>query len=452
MSIMNFKRVRKKVGGSFAQAAEWLHYLAATWIVFSSEGTGAVAVYLVAVAMPTTFTNRVRAGSLASPLALAALALAAGAPSIDMTLFVALGFVAGLGSGFAGRAVAWMNGVQSKPGAAGITGAVVGLVLVAAGMARQALVIAAVLLLAAAALGEEHEKSIRPPSVLMPALLAMAFVTGLRVLETGLFERPAAAGLFAVAWALGVEGGFRAAPQVDARIIVGAPFLAAAALAGAGAVEGPAIILLYGAVGAGVGLIGGTPSPDESRPRSLGWLFVFASLGAWWAAYGRGDFSTAAWTGALFALGGGFISSVLARRVPVPEAVTAAEPVPGMAPVLTPRSVPTEPILEAEPAQAEPELVPAAAEPELVTTMAPKFEGAFVEAALEDAATELVEALERARAIRGEALRTYRASMGSELPTDITSRIARVLQELESDLSEVASRLHEARAQVTPAR
>jgi MFS family permease len=380
--------------------------------VFERGGVRAVAAYLVAVALPGSVVRRFRAGAIVAPLALVLLALSS--ETIKLWQIIALGAAIGLGSAWAGRPVAWTTGIHGTPGMMGVAGAISGMILVASGAVSQGLLIAAGLMVGGLALGESHETRTSRPGVLQPATIALAFVVGIRILETGLFQRPAAAGLFATAWAVGMEAGWRAAPRADARLILGAPFVVAGALAGVGVAQGPAMLFLYGGAGFGVGLVGGAGLPQEDRAQPPRWTrYLLAAIaGALWAASST-DFSTTVWVASAVALGGGFVSSQIARRVPVPA--PAAEGV-----------------LEA------PEVLVAERDP------------------LEEALDELADAIARARMIRRDAIAALPTAISSDLAPgerftsqgleEIKAQIRDALDVLSQDLSRAAARLQRAAA------
>lgn len=386
--------LRRQTGTALGRAGEWIHYVAVIWLAFSAGGTGAVALYLIAATAPGVFMARGRLTALAAPAAL--VILASKSIALSVPVLVLLGGVAGIGAAAAGRPAAWTAGIRGAPGASGFAGAAVGMIMVASGAVRPALLVAASLLFLAWVLGEEHESRPSRPAVLVPATLGVAFVIGLRVLEPALFGRPAAAGLFAASWAAGVEVGWRASHRADARLILGAPFLVAGALAGAGAVQGPGLLFLYGGAGFGVGLIGGTGFPGEERARPRGWpLLIAAVTGSLWAMSQR-DFASAVWGGAAVALVGGFVSSVLARRVPAPETAKA----PGA-------EVAVEPIEES----------------------------------LESAVAELAQAIERARSIRREALTAFREASAVDALSQTRAHIRMLVDELSGKVNESREKL-----------
>lgn len=444
---MRRKTISTTVGTGLSRAAEWIHYVTASWLVFERGGTRAVGAYLVAVALPGSLVRRFRPGGLVAPLAVVMLALSPA--TMEAWQLIALGLAVGLGSAWAGRPVAWMAGVQGTSGMMGIAGAVAGLIFVASGAVLSGLLTAAALMAVSFAFGESHETRTARPSVVQPATVALAFVVGMRIVETGLFQRPAAAGLFAVAWAIGVEAGWRTAPRTDARIVLGTPFLIAAALAVLGVVQGPSMLFLYGGIGFGIGVVGGSGLPQQDRGlpgRSTRYVLA-AMAGAVWAASSN-DFSTTVWVASAVALGGGFISSQLARRLPVPVPETQA-------PVPVPVS--TEPAAEAPPELAPAELVPAELVPaearvtELATEVpAPERD------TLEDALGELADAIARARVIRREAIATLAAAMSTgsgtrertarETLDETKARTQNVLDELSQDLVRALARLQRAAA------
>lgn len=411
----------RKAGSALGRAGDWLQYVGGTWLAYTTGGTRAVALYLIAITLPAALLPRFRFGSLFAPAALALMAVSS--RTVTVASIAVLGVLVGSGSAFAGRSPAWIAGIYGAPSIPGFLGAALGMVLIGRGMVTEALAGAAVVLFAAFLAGEVHQGAIPRERILVPAVASMAFVVGLRVLEPGLLGGPLAAGLLVTVWAAGTEVGWRAGPRTDARLVLGAPFMVAAALAGIGAFsDGPAILFLYAAVALGVGLVGGAGAGPGERvwPASWSGYLIVALAGLLWAVRAAAGFESVVWVAGGVAIIGGFVSSALARRVAAPETAPALE-----SPVAASS-------IQARPATAavipEEALLAFVSEPGL-------------EAQLQMAVEELAESMRRARVIRREAIAAVKAVATSNPIPNARARIALVVDELLTDIRDTAERL-----------
>lgn len=423
---------RSSAANAFGLAGQWIQFVMAAWLAFTEGGYLWSSIYLLAVAAPSVAPfRRVRALGLAAPGGLFFLA-AISAPSLP--LFIAAGMFVGVGAAASGRPLAWSSGLTGGPGWAGALGAAACVVLPSVVGIRGSLAVAAGLLTLAIFAGESHDRRGGVSPVILPAALALAAVAGLRVLEPGfgggLLRAPA---IFALAWAIGTHLGWRAAPAADARAVLAAPFAAAMAMAGLGVVRGPGLVFLYGFLGACCGLVGGSSpaAPGEELPASRRFLLVGLAAGAAWAN-APFDYQTLIWGSAGVVLAGGFITSLLSRRVPVPEELS--RPAPGH------EVAPDSPVEVLSP---EPEVLPAPAniqealEPEPIST--PVVSG---EDPTRQAVQLLLDATRQANAIRGAALEDFRRSKASS-PAIPPGESAKAIEELLARLTEIRQRLRE---------
>jgi len=397
---------RLSAGNALGLTGQWIQFVMAGWLAFTEGGYLWSSIYLLAVAAPSVAPFRkVRALGLAAPGGLIFLA-AISDPSLP--LIVAAGIFVGIGTAASARPLAWSSGLTGGPGWAGALGAAACVVLPSVVGVRGSLVVGASLLTLAVFAGESHDRRGGLSPVILPAALALAAVAGLRVLEPGfgggLLRAPA---IFALAWAIGTHLGWRAAPTADARAVLAAPFAAAMAMAGLGVVRGPGLVFLYGFLGACCGLVGGssTAAPGEELPASRRFLFVGLAAGALWAN-APFDYQTLIWGSAGVVLAGGFVTSLLSRRVPVPEEVS--RPAPGL------------------------EVAP---DPTV---------GVFSPEAREDSTRQavqlLLDATRQANAIRGAALEEFRRSKAVS-PAMHPGESAKAIEDLLARLGEIRQRL-----------
>lgn len=399
---------RRSAANAFGLAGQWIQFVMAAWLAFTEGGYLGSSIYLLAVAAPSVVPfPRIRALGLAAPGGLIFLAAISDA---SLTLIIAAGVFVGIGTAASARPLAWSSGLTGGPGWAGALGAAACVVLPSVVGIKGSLAVAAGLLTLAVLAGESHDRRGGLSPVILPAALALASVAGLRVLEPefggGLLRAPA---IFALAWAIGTHLGWRAAPAADARAVLAAPFAAAMAMAGLGVVRGPGVVFLYGFLGACCGLVGGssTAAPGEELPASRRFLFVGLAAGAAWANAPFG-YQTLIWGSAGVVLAGGFVTSLLSRRVPVPEEVS--RPAHGL------------------------EVAPAL-EPEPIST--PSFSA---EDSTRQAVQLLLDATRQANAIRGAALEEFRRSKAAS-PAMHPGESAKAIEDLLERLGEIRRRL-----------
>ena len=396
---------RRRAANSFGLAGQWIQFVMAAWLAFTEGGYLWSSIYLLAVAAPSVVPfRRIRALGLAGPGGLIFLA-AISDPSLPQ--IISAGVFVGIGTAASARPLAWSSGLTGGPGWAGALGAAACVVLPSVVGIRGSLAVAAGLLTLAVFAGESHDRRGGLSPVILPAALALAAVAGLRVLEPGfgggLLRAPA---IFALAWAIGTHLGWRAAPAADARAVLAAPFAAAMAMAGLGVVRGPGLVFLYGFLGACCGLVGGssTAAPGEELPASRRFLFVGLAAGALWAN-APFDYQTLIWGSAGVVLAGGFVTSLLSRRAPVPEVL--------------PVTANTQETREPEPISTP-----------LVSDEDPTRQAVQL----------LLDATRQANAIRGAALEEFRRSTAaSAIP--LAGESAKTIEDLLARLAEIRQRL-----------
>jgi len=396
---------RRRAANSFGLAGQWIQFVMAAWLAFTEGGYLWSSIYLLAVAAPSVVPfRRIRALGLAGPGGLIFLA-AISDPSLPQ--IISAGVFVGIGTAASARPLAWSSGLTGGPGWAGALGAAACVVLPSVVGIRGSLAVAAGLLTLAVFAGESHDRRGGLSPVILPAALALAAVAGLRVLEPGfgggLLRAPA---IFALAWAIGTHLGWRAAPAADARAVLAAPFAAAMAMAGLGVVRGPGLVFLYGFLGACCGLVGGssTAAPGEELPASRRFLFVGLAAGALWAN-APFDYQTLIWGSAGVVLAGGFVTSLLSRRAPVPEVL--------------PVTANTQETREPEPISTP-----------LVSDEDPTRQAVQL----------LLDATRQANAIRGAALEEFRRSnAASAIP--LAGESAKTIEDLLARLAEIRQRL-----------
>lgn len=428
---------RRSAANALGLAGQWIQFVMAAWLAFTEGGYLWSSIYLLAVAAPSVAPLRmVRALGLAAPGGLILLA-AISDPSLPV--IVAAGVFVGIGTAASGRPLAWSSGLTGGPGWAGALGAAACVVLPSVVGIRGSLAVAAGLLTLAVFAGESHDRRGSLSPVILPAALALAAVAGLRVLEPGfgggLLRAPA---IFALAWAIGTHLGWRAAPAADARAVLAAPFAAAMTMAGLGVVRGPGLVFLYGFLGACCGLVGGSSAgaPGEELPASRRFLFVGLAAGALWAN-APFDYQTLIWGAAGAVLAGGFVTSMLSRRVPVPEEVS--RPAPG-------HEVAPDSAVDMFSPESEALPVTASTQEALVRQpiSTPPIAG---EDPIRQAVQLLLDANRQANAIRGAALEEFRRSKtaspgmhpgeSAKAPEELLARLAEIRQRLRlSSLSE----------------
>ena len=325
---MNRGPWKSRLAGFSTGAGEWMHYAAAIWLASRAGGLTLVGLYLVVSTLPGAFLrvqgDRHVAGSLLTAAALVGLVAFRPLPPVG---FLLAGAAAGTGAALAGRPTAWTSGLNAFHGYSGIVGGIAAVLAAAFGGPEWALVGAA-LLITLGALAPNRPRLVGPlPRALYPATAAVGFCVGMRVVEPGPFEGPVASAVFVTAWAMGMNVAASSTRPPDARLVVGAPFLAAAVLAGLGVVTGPAWVFLYGVLAACVGFVGraggsssmGTSSESPDRSRSDLWPggrrigLGGAVLGAAWASQVSGLEAITAGAAAA-ALAGGFLSLAFVRR------------------------------------------------------------------------------------------------------------------------------------------
>lgn len=314
------------MGNAAGLAGQWMQFVLCGWVAFSQGSYLYSSLYFLSVAAPSALPlPRVRLLGMLGPIGVLSVFLV-GEPSLP--LLIGSGLAAGLATAGCGRPLAISSGFTGGPGWAGTAGAALCIFIPGLVGIQTAAWFAAGLLAVAVVAGESHDRRGSLPSALLPAAMALATVSGLRVLEPGFDSGLRGFAAFATAWALGVQTGWRASPNADARAVLAAPFLGAMALTGLGYVSGPGLIFLYGFLGACCSVVGGSglPRTDQSMPLNRRALLVGTAAGALWANAPY-DFSVIAnWTaGAMIA--GGIVSSFIAQRAPAPEVqVSSPEP------------------------------------------------------------------------------------------------------------------------------
>lgn len=318
-------------GGAAARAGDWVHYVAVGWMAFETGGASMVAIYFFAVGASSflldgRFRGRWLAALLTSFLGPAAWIGLFLQSEVTASMLAAAGVLAGASSAASGRPSAFTAGLNSAPGWAGLVGVGAALALVVSGWAELLLPTAACLVAGGLLLGERHAVGLSLPGVLFASSGSAAALGGIRTLEPLLVgltggvaaDRVSAAG-FALAWAAGLEMGWRRAGAADARIVLGAPFAAAAALAGLGVAPGPGSLFLWAGAGGLAGLVLGTGSRSRSGriwPGGRGWLlppaFAAAAWSAWWWDWGSSEIALSGAAAAV--LLGGFVSLAAAKR------------------------------------------------------------------------------------------------------------------------------------------
>jgi hypothetical protein len=423
---MNSHPFASRIGTFAGSSGEWMHYAGASWFAYETGGVPLVALYLGAAAVPSVLVKgHSRAGGLLCPAALAVLALSG--PDRSAELMVAAGAVMGVGGAFVSRPPAWTSGIAGAHGWAGVVGAVAAVFVPAFSSVTNTLWAAAGLTAVSALLGEEHRGAGPSPPGLQPALAALGFLAGMRVIEPSIFGRPVSAALFAAFWAIGAAFGGRVASRTDARVVVGAPFVASASAAALGVLRGPSLAFAYAAAAAGAGVVGGA-APDGAKGPWAGraWVLVTAvPAGALWGIFviGREDryFGAAA-----ILLIAGFLSLAAARRLAAawppgvrPEVPVQAEAAPAspaaevtarprvLPPMAPPRPAPIRerpafPDAARERPSRQPAVRPEPAPPR------PAVPAAAGSEEIRQAAEELRRALAEARRIRSEALALLR--------------------------------------------
>lgn len=397
---------RRSAANALGLAGQWIQFVMAAWLAFREGGYLWSSIYLLAVAAPSVAPfKRIRALGLAAPGGLIFLA-ATSDPSLPV--IISAGVFVGIGTAASGRPLAWSSGLTGGPGWAGALGAAACVVVPSVVGTRGSLAVAAGLLTLAVFAGESHDRKGGLSPVILPAALALAAVAGLRVLEPGfgggLLRAPA---IFALAWAIGSHLGWRAAPAADARAVLAAPFAAAMAMAGLGVVRGPGLVFLYGFLGACCGLVGGSSAaaPGEELPASRRFLFVGLAAGAAWAN-APFDYQTLIWGSAGVVLAGGFVTSLLSRRVPVPDEARRPAPVHEVAP----------------------------------DSAAGLFSPVAEEDPTRQAVQLLLEATRQANAIRGAALEEFRKSKAASAAMH-PGQSAKAIEDLLARLAEIRERL-----------
>lgn len=376
-----------------AEAGEFAHYSAALWVAFVSGGVELAGIYLIAVTIPGAIyrTGRTsppflrRLGGLVSPAGLVALWGLSSAGPVPPAYVVALALSIGGGAALAGRPVAFSSTLNAGPGIGSVVGATAALAFAVRGQVFDTLALAAGLTFLSSVVSPGEFSTVRaaPPVFVRAAQLALAFTVGMRVVEPVIIREsarafdpePVSSSLFAAAWVAGAAIGWRAAPQLDARVVLSAPFAAAAALAALGALSGPAMVTAWGIVGSCAGTMGGSGPPESSDsiwPRGRLIMLTAAFSGTLFTALWLGSesgFEFATGTAAAVLIASGFIGLAAARRVPLP---------PPPAPPIERPSV----------------------------AVAPRIAGSELEIAV----NELKDALDVSRSIRSGALAVYRAS------------------------------------------
>lgn len=393
------------------EAGEWAHYSGAIWVAFSSGGVELAGIYLIAVTIPGAIYRSGRStpaflrrlGGLASPAGLVALWGLSSVGEVPPLYVVTLALSIGGGAALAGRPVAFSGTLNSGPGLGAVAGSVAALGLAVRGDLEDALALGAALTFVSSVIstGEFASARMAAPALLRATQLALAFIVGMRIVEPVIIREsarifdpePVASSLFSVAWVIGAAIGWKAAPRLDARVVLSAPFVAAAALAALSTVSGPAMATLWGIVGSCAGTLGGSGFAETSEsslwPRGRLILLPSTFLGtlftAWWLGK-EGGFEFATGTAAAILIASGFIGLAAARRVRIPRPLASSAPASDAISSTTIRVIglPGAVVPHSE--------APSGVASELLTVVA-----------------ELRDALQRSRSIRRQALAVYQA-------------------------------------------